>query len=273
MAARAWGYTSDEQVWDAVRDHPGDAVLQFVANLGLPAGNGFVPFTAEVPDGGKSAAHYHRVTIIGILPSGTAWRELFISQRTAAQLVQPPYTGFNLYLFRLQLGVSQEQATRDLRRTLVLAPGSTLEPQSFEQLLAGMDQTVTAMLLLVLSCYLALGLLFGIFVIGVIASRAVVERRQQIGMLRALGFSRSLVRRSFFLETGFVVTLSLLVSTSLALWQAYRVALQVYVNAFPVPVWPVVLILLGSYLVALVATLFPARRAARLHPAEALRYE
>jgi len=271
--ARARGYTSDEQVWDAVRDHPGDAVLNNYPNIGLPTGDGFVPFTAEMPDGGTSSAHYHQVTIIGILPSGIAFRQFFISQRTAAQLVQPPYTGFNLYLFRLQPGVSLERATQDLRRTLVLTPGSVWDLHPETAYIMSINQAVTAVLLLVLSCYLALGLLFGIFVIGVIASRAVVERRQQIGMLRALGFSRTLVRRLFLLETGFVVTLSLLVSMSLALWQAYQVALQVYRNAFPVPVWPVVLILLGSYLVVLGATLFPARRAARLHPAEALRYE
>jgi len=38
-------------------------------------------------------------------------------------------------------------------------------------------------------------------------------------------------------------------------------------------VWLIVFILLSSYLVVFVTTLFPARRAAHLHPAEALRYE
>jgi ABC-type lipoprotein release transport system permease subunit len=271
--ARARGYTSDEQVWDAVRDHPGDAVLNNFPNIGLPTGNDFVPFTAEVPNRGTSVAHYHQVTIIGILPSGIAFRQLFISQRTAAQLVQPPFTGFNLYLFRLQPGVSLEQATQDLRRTLILTPGSVWDLHPETALIMSINQAVTVVLLFVLSGYLVLGLLFGVLAIGIIASRAVVERRQQIGMLRALGFSPTLVRRSFLLETSFVVTLSVLVGTPLALWQAYQVAFQVYRNAFPIPVWPVVFILLLSYLVVFVATLFPARQAARLHPAEALRYE
>src|SRR5262249_14733050 len=146
----------------------------------------------------------------------------------------------NTYLFRLQPGVTLAQATQDLRRTLVLAPGGTLDFQSFDQLVAEMDQSITRVLLLVQSGYLALGLLFGALTIGVIASRAVVERRQQIGLLRALGFSRALVRRSFLLETGLVVTVSVLLGALLALWLAYQVALQVYVTAFPVPIWPVV---------------------------------
>ena len=273
VLARAQGYTSDEQVWDGVRNHPGDAVLTSAPNLGLPRVDGFVPFMAEIPVKSGTSVSMHQVTIIGILPSRTYFRGLFISQRTAAQMVQPPFTGFNTYLFRLQPGVSLERATRDLKNTLVLSPGSVWQPVPETALVVATDQAATSALLLVLSGYLALGLLFGVLAIGIIASRAVVERRQQIGMLRALGFSPTLVRRSFLLETGFVVTLSVLVSTPLALWQAYQVSLQASRNTFPVPAWPVVFILLLSYLVVFVATLFPARQAARLHPAEALRYE
>lgn len=273
MLARAQGYTSDAQVWDGVRDHQGDAVLTSAPNLGLPRGDGFVPFPAEVPVRSGTSVSSHQITIIGILPSRTYFQGLFISQRTAVQMVQPPFTGFNTYLFRLQPGVSLEQATQDLRNTLVLSPGSVWQPVPETALVVATDQEATSALLLVLSGYLALGLLFGVLAIGIIASRAVVERRQQIGMLRALGFSSTLVRRSFLLETGFVVTLSVLVSMPLAIWQVYQVALQVYRTTFPVPVWPVVFILLGSYLVVFVTTLFPARQAARLHPAEALRYE
>ena len=51
-----------------------------------------------------------------------------------------------------------------------------------------------------------LWLRFGAFSIGIITSRSVVERRQQIGMLRALGFSRAMVWRTFLLESSFVIT-------------------------------------------------------------------
>ncbi|MFN8537301.1 MAG: hypothetical protein U0232_07465 [Thermomicrobiales bacterium] len=38
--------------------------------------------------------------------------------------------------------------------------------------------------------FIGLGLVVGIAALGVVAFRAVVERRQQIGMLRAIGFGR-----------------------------------------------------------------------------------
>jgi hypothetical protein len=273
VLARARGYTSDTQVWDGVRNHRGDAVLTYAPNLRLPTDDGFVPFPAEVPVRSGTSVSYHLVTVIGVLPNRTYFQGLFISQRTAVQMVLPPFTGLNTYLFRLQSGVSLEQAMQDLKDTLVLAPGSIWQPIPQSALVVATDQAATWALLLVLNGYLALGLLFGVLAIGIIASRAVAERRQQIGMLRALGFSPTLVRRSFLLETGFVMTLSVLVSIPLALWQAYQVALLVSRNTFPLPVWPIVFILLGSYLVVFLATLFPARKAARLHPAEALRYE
>lgn len=270
MSARVQGYNSDQQVWNAVRDHPGYAVLRYQGGLGLPTSNNFVPFRAEVPDGGTSSARYHQVTIIGIVPSGTHWQALFLSQRTAAQIVQPPYTGYNFYLFRIQQGVTINQVSRDLSQALS-ADQPIIQALGDANILNNV--AITQVLTLFLSGYLALGLLFGALSIGVIASRAVVERRQQIGMVRALGFSRALVRRSFVIEAGFVVTISLLVGVSLALWLAYQVALLVYHDQFPVPLLSVVLIWLCSYVIAFVTTLLPARRAARLHPAEALRYE
>jgi len=91
-------------------------------------------------------------------------------------------------------------------------------------------------------------------------------------MLRALGFSSGLVLRSFLLEAGFVITLSLLIGTTLALWVAGQITSATY-PGFPIPIIPLVLILAGSYLIAFITTVLPARAASRVRPAEALRYE
>ena len=51
---------------------------------------------------------------------------------------------------------------------------------------------------------MGLGLVVGVAAVGVIAFRTVVERRQQIGMLRAIGYKRSTVALSFMMESSFV---------------------------------------------------------------------
>jgi ABC-type lipoprotein release transport system permease subunit len=130
----------------------------------------------------------------------------------------------------------------------------------------------TAVLTAFLTGYLALGLVFGALAIGVIASRAVVERRQEIGMLRALGFSRRLVRLEFILETSFIVALGLLPATVLALGLVTEIA---HLNGEH-PTFPLVtvaMLVAGAFLVAILAVSIPAHRASRIPPAEALRVE
>jgi ABC-type antimicrobial peptide transport system permease subunit len=269
LYARARGFTSDQQVWNAVRSRQGDVVLQYDSSVdGLPGSSDFTPFIANIPDSSMQAAHYHRVTVIGLMPASAPWRML-LSQGTSASIAHPPYIQFiNTYLFQLRQGVSETRAAQDLNHELQ-ASLRGIAVQSLDQ---GSLNGVTEVLTLLLSGELNLGLLFGALAIGVITARAVVERRQQIGMLRALGFSRTLIRRSFLLEAGFIILLSLLIGASLALGLAAQVARATYQD-FPFPVIPIVLILSGSFLVALISTALPAWQAAHLQPAEALRYE
>ncbi|EFH85258.1 protein of unknown function DUF214 [Ktedonobacter racemifer DSM 44963] len=93
-------------------------------------------------------------------------------------------------------------------------------------------------------------------------------------MLRALGFSRPLIMRSFLLESSFIILASMLIGTALALWVAFQIISSTYSNLqFPLPLLPIAAILIGSYLIAFLTTIVPARSASRIQPAEALRYE
>jgi putative ABC transport system permease protein len=268
MFARALGYDSATSVWDTLRIHQGYGVLQYKVGLGLPTSDGFPPFLMDVPASNDAHAIYHQVTIIGIVPSNTQWQTLFLSQQTAATMVASPSTEVVTYLFRVQPGVSIAQASGDLSRTLNLGHRGI----AITSLISEDRNTYTGDLTLFLGSYLALGLLFGAFSIGVITSRSVVERRQQIGMLRALGFSRATVGHTFLLEASFVILLSLVVGTVLA-WLLVALTLRQVSQNSPFPLGVVVLLLLGSYLVAFLCIILPARQASRLPPAEALRYE
>lgn len=264
IQARARGYSTDQQVWNAVRTHPGYAVWYYestVHGLNPNAGN-FQPFSILVHDQRGQA---HQLLVIGIVSPATHWSNLFVSQATFAQMYGPP--SYTTYLLQVRDGVSADQATRDLMGAFGISYSLQI------QTLASTTASATvANLALFFGCYLALGLLFGVVALGVTMSRAVIERRQQIGMLRALGFSRLLVLCTFLLEAGFIITLSLLIGTALALWTAYQVTSSLYPD-FPLPLTNILLILLGCYVVTFLATTLPARHAARVRPAEALRYE
>jgi FtsX-like permease family len=64
---------------------------------------------------------------------------------------------------------------------------------------------------------MGLGLIVGIAALGVISARAVVERRQQIGILRALGFRRRMIQLSFLIESSFIAVTAIFVGTGLGL--------------------------------------------------------
>jgi len=115
--------------------------------------------------------------------------------------------------------------------------------------------------------------------LGVISARSVVERRQQIGVMRAIGFRRGMVQASFLLESSFVALTSIVVGTVLGLVLAWNIIDDTrrqpsWENLTLVVPWlNLAVIFLLVYAVAMVATIAPARRAARVRPAEALRYE
>jgi putative ABC transport system permease protein len=138
-------------------------------------------------------------------------------------------------------------------------------------------QSQNQVFLYIIQGFMGLGLLVGIAAVGVIAFRSVVERRQQIGMLRALGYQRSLVATSFMIETLFVVGIGVLSGLTLGLILARQLfTTDDFGGAdadFVVPWAIVVTVLLVTIIAALIMTWVPSRQASRLAPAEALRYE
>jgi putative ABC transport system permease protein len=308
LQPRAAGYSSDRAVWDALRDHPGYVVLNASSldarNSGpadivgiKPTDASFKPFQVQlnVPGNGQPGKGGQpatmTLTVIGFMNSSALWGGVYISSQTALQsgwfaapgatatgpasgaigvaLPQLTPTG---YYFALKPGVDVNKARLDLGRQLVQ---DQLEPVIVSDQLAQQLSGILTLLNLVTG-FLALGLIVGIAGLGVISTRAVVERWQQIGMLRALGYRRSLVQQSFLMESSLIAILGLIIGTLVGVWQSYRffvIDKNFGTVTFHVPVLEITLILVGAYLATLVTTFLPARTASRVAPAEALRYE
>jgi putative ABC transport system permease protein len=126
---------------------------------------------------------------------------------------------------------------------------------------------------------MGLGLIVGVAALGVISARAVVERRQQIGVLRAIGFRRGMVQAVFLIESSFIALTSIVAGTVLGLVLAENIIRDSskqpsWENLHLVVPWATLgIVFLVVYVVALAATLAPALRASRIRPAEALRYQ
>jgi putative ABC transport system permease protein len=127
-----------------------------------------------------------------------------------------------------------------------------------------------------------LGVLYGLLalaiviaVLGIINTLAlsVVERRREIGMLRAVGMSRKQVRRTIYLESLLIAVFGAIVGVALGLTFG---ALFVHtlrnggLQHISVPWGQSALMLVLAAVVGVLAALWPAGRAARTRPLEAL---
>ena len=125
--------------------------------------------------------------------------------------------------------------------------------------------------------FMSLGLVVGVAALGVISTRAVVERRHEIGVLRAIGYRRSTVQLSFLLESSLVALLGVLIGVVLGLALSYNVIDFLKEDLagleFQVPWLTIGIIAAVAFVASLLMTFLPARQASKIYPAEALRYE
>ena len=291
LGQSARGYGSPEEVWEAVRTTPGLAVVDSLIvprrdsfGFDVPPDfqltgfyfeeGSFEPIPIEVLD--KQTGRSTRLTVVGILKD-TAPREMVgisTSQATVSSAF-PGRTSPTIHYFGLAPGVDPADAAASLESAF-LANG--LEAQSIEEVV---DDMVAASLTFnkLIQGFMGLGLVVGVAALGVISARAVVERRQQIGVMRAIGFRSRMVQAAFLLESSFVALTAIVVGTALGLLLAWNIIADTrrqpsWENLELVVPWlNLGVIFLVVYAVALAATLAPAVRASRIRPAEALRYQ
>jgi putative ABC transport system permease protein len=139
----------------------------------------------------------------------------------------------------------------------------------------------------VLDGFLAIfgGLALAVASIGIVNTlvMAILERRREIGIMKALGASDADVRGLFFAEAGAMGLVGGAVGVTLgwAIGRLINFGTNIYLERqhFPsaqiwsVPLWLVLGAIVFSIVVSLLSGLYPASRAARLDPVRALRYE
>ena len=112
---------------------------------------------------------------------------------------------------------------------------------------------------------------------------AILERRREIGIMKAIGASDGDVKKLFFAEAGAMGIVGGIVGVALgwAIGRIINLGTNVYLrresltpdNFWAVPWWLVAVAIGFSFLVSLISGLYPAGRAAKLDPVQALRYE
>jgi putative ABC transport system permease protein len=292
LHSRATGYSSDQQVWQTLRTQPGYAVVdsslvQFKHNYNFGSSSPMQLQGFYYEDGSFAPVHIEMrdtrtgtvipLTVVGVLDQyagylGGLTPGIYTGANSLAAVQDAPAPP-NLYVFRIPASQDVHQTALALGKTF-LANGLDMHETQKEYNNAQSTNLAVNNLLV---AFMGLGLVVGIAALGLIATRSVVERRQQIGMLRAIGFQRGMVRNTFLLESSFVSVLGTLLGVVLGLVLADKVVLEMATNSpeiqFAVPWVQVVIIVVIAYVATLLTTYLPAWQASRVYPAQALRYE
>jgi putative ABC transport system permease protein len=264
-------YPSDRAAWEAVLRDPSLVIVDpaFLQASGGPAEFIVEPgsrITIKDPYTGR----IRRLTVAALAPSDYFIRNgAFYGLAGARTLFGRELTFDRLYV-TLRDGVDADVFAADVQATY-LANGT--EAVAIRTI---MDEgfTMTRQIFQLFEGYLAMGLVVGIAGTAVVMIRAVRERRRQIGTLRALGFGKRSVGRSFAIETAVVAAEGTLIGSALSLLTLYDIVglTDSFGDmTFSIPYVPLAVLLLGTVAASLLATLWPTVAASRIRPAVALR--
>lgn len=286
LEARARGYDSAASVFEDVGGRErlalvDSSILQDqgfgpvdTLHVNVDVENGFFDrFKLDLRD--PVTGNTQTVTVIGILSSRIPANVLvgvYVAEPTYRAIYGKP--DYSVQYVRLQPGVNDLRAAKQIKAALVYQGVQAVSIQ--EQI----DEAISMSrgFLRIMQVFMGLGLFVGIASLGVIALRSVVERRQQIGMMRAIGYQRGTVALSFILESSFIALTGILSGVVGGAILSYNLLSSQYVSnsseiTFFMPWLEITSYCVLAFAFALLLTWWPSRRAAAVPVAEALRYE
>ncbi|MCE2463625.1 MAG: ABC transporter permease [Dehalococcoidia bacterium] len=292
LIADGYGPT-DEDVWEALRADPSLAVVEALV---VPRRSGFAEGNASFQMEGffyeddtmpatdieirePRTGEIVPLKVIGVLNQltddfGVIGVGMFTSKANLDNSIPFPVPIIT-YRFRVAEGLDVGEASRGLEASFQEHGMETVVLEEVIEENAAANKAFNY----IFTGFMGLGLLVGIAALGVISLRAVVERRQQIGVLRAIGYRRRMIQLSFLLESSFIALLGVAIGVALGTVISYNIVSDVREREnvetlrFSIPWLQIVIIIAVAYVFSLITTFLPARQASRIYPAEALRYE
>lgn len=263
---------TEEEVWQEILADPGLVAVSefFLQEGGGPPQNRLrVGDTITVID--RASGESRDLTVAAMLASDFQFNGALVRADVLTELLGPRAVTIRHYV-ATEPGADADEVADRLTATLI--PNGA-DARSFRRVV---DDSLAqqAGFFRLFEGYLSLGLVIGIAGLGVVMVRAVRERRRQIGMLRAMGFSRRVVRAAFLTEAGIIAAQGIAIGVALGLVASYSLLTQSSAFGdqrldFVVPWGSLAVIALVPLLASLLAAAVPAARASATPPAVALR--
>jgi putative ABC transport system permease protein len=286
----AKGYDTDREVWNALQEEEDTVVISATmvpARSSFSVGgqappiklSGFYQEDKTLPDDlyitieDPRSGEKRDLRVIGVLEDAAFFASNVMTSRETIDAIAGAPVPTQGYQFRLGEGADAADTAKDLEKGFAQSGLQVAVVEEEVRDIAATNLIVNNLLM----GFMALGLLVGIAALGVIAARSVVERRQQIGMLRAVGFQKGQVRLAFLIESSFIALLGIGLGVALGAALSGGVidsfSEDIAGIRYVVPWRTLGIVVVLAYAASLLTTYLPARQASRVYPAEALRYE
>ena len=235
---------------------------EFAEDHGLRPGS---PVQVTFPNGNKRTFRIEGIFDPG--SGGSPFGSVTISADVWDQEVPQPR---NLYSFlKMEDGPTEENQAA-LERALQDFPNA--KAQTREEFIDNQIAGLTS-ILNILYVLLALSIVVSLFGIVNTLVLTVFERTREIGMLRAIGMTRRQIRRMIRHESVITALIGATIGIVLGIVLAALLIYRVDFIVFAFPTAQIVVFVIAAILVGILAAIFPARRAAKLDPLEAISYE
>lgn len=211
----------------------------------------------------------HSFEVIGILQE-TFIQGLFLSGETIEEKFN--VTNPTLFMFKLSDDSKVNEIGKDLESEFF---EYGLQPIVIADIIEEFTQSMN-MFFNLFSAFLGAGLIIGVSALGIITLRSVHERRLEIGMMRAIGFKRRMVRRAFLFEATLIAVWGLIIGTAQGIyvgWYIWDSGFREMDYVFTIPWMRIGIVLLIAIVFILLCVLPPSHQASKVEPAEALRFE
>ncbi|MFQ6107233.1 MAG: ABC transporter permease [Thermoplasmata archaeon] len=273
------GYDGPQDIWDAVRTNPSFVVMDGTVAITMQYGpEVFGAFrigigeeiVLQTPNGPVNK------TVIGIIDQTVFFQGVIMSH-----VALNNHFGMRLpslfFFTASDSGMENVRSlSKDLEREFLTNGMQTIVIRdSITEFLE-----ISSSIMNLFQVYLGLGLIVGIAGLGIITVRSVVERTNEIGVMRAIGYKRKMIRTTFIMETSFISILGITVGVLLGVALSY----YIYEDFFGetgsfleflslIPYLNILLITMVAFGFTLLATVSSAFRASKIAPAEALRFK
>jgi putative ABC transport system permease protein len=259
-----------------------DAQRSNVMVIGVNAAEALFPGYNQIA-GAQVRMGGYNFEVIGVLEKRKAGffgeneedNAVYIPFRTAQKIA--PAKGYLLLVIRGRTGRVQEALTQSeeilrRRRHVKFDEPNNFDIKTADKFIEQFD-SITAMVGLIAIAISSLGLLVGGIGVMNIMLVSVTERTREIGVRKAIGARRRDIVRQFLFEAMMLTFLGGVLGVVLAAGIAQLLMLLIPSMPASIPTWAVVTGLTVSIGVGLIFGVWPARKASRLDPIEALRYE